>query len=142
MSTFHFDEGLVDIPAHWTDRSVNILMSSAGTKADFSLVVSREPLAGREFAAVIAEQLKEVSKRLPGHRLLGRRETTVSGVAAIEARSLFTLESGQMYQRMVAVPYYDKALLFTATTLFKDAESCDVAVERILESLMLRRREE
>ena len=142
MRTFHFDEGVFDIPAHWSDRSVNILMSSKGETSDFSLVTSREELGGRDFAAVIAAQMKELSKQMPGFRLLGQRETTVGGLPAIESRISFTTNGGQMYQRHAAVGYYGKALFFTATTLFKDTEGCDAALDEVLATLKLRRRDE
>jgi hypothetical protein len=142
MRTFHFDEGVFDIPAHWSDRTVNILTSSKGATADFSLVTSREELGGREFTAVLAAQMKELSKQMPGFRLLGQRETTVGGLGAIESRISFNTTGGQMYQRHAAVAYYGKALFFTATTLFKDAEGCDAALDDVLASLKLRLRDE
>ena len=142
MRTFHFDEGVFDIPAHWSDRSVNILMSSKGTTADFSLVTSREDLDGRDFATVVAAQMKELSKQMPGFRLLGQRETTVGGLPAIESRISFNTNGGQMYQRHAAVGYYGKALFFTATTLFKDTEGCDAALDEVLATVKLRRRDE
>lgn len=142
MRTFHFDEGVFDIPAHWSDRSVNILTSSQGATADFSLVTSREELAGQDFTAVVAIQMKELSKQMPGFRLLGQRETTVGDLPAIESRITFNTSGGQMYQRHAAVGYYEKVLFFTATTLFKDAEGCDAALDGLLATLKLRRRDE
>ena len=142
MRTFHFDEGVFDIPAHWSDRTVNILTSSKGATADFSLVTSREDLNGEEFAVVVAAQMKTLSKQMPGFRLLGTRETTVAGLPAVESRISFNTSGGQMYQRHAAVGYYDKALFFTATTLFKAAEGCDAALDNVLASLKLRLRDE
>lgn len=142
MSTFQFDEGAFEIPEHWSDRSVNILVNTAEGTPSFNVVVSREPLAGRDFATAMAEQLKEASKRLPSYVLLGKRDVTVASVPAMEIRSVFTVAAGKMYQHVVALAYYDKALIVTATTHFKDAEGCALAVARLLETLMLRRREE
>jgi hypothetical protein len=142
MSTFHFDEGALQIPEHWTDRSVNILINSAEGTPSFNLVITREPLVGRDFAEVMAAQLKDVSKQLAEYQLLGTRETLVAGLPAIEARSVFATRTGRMYHHVTAVAYYDRALMLTATTNFKDAEGCDLAVAGLLESLTLREREE
>ena len=142
MRTFQFDEGVFDIPTSWSDRSVNILMSSTGETADFSLVTSREDLAGRDLGVVLATQMKELSKQMPGFKLLGQRETTVGGVAAIESRISFNTSGGPMYQRHAAIAYYGKALFFTATMLFRDAERCDAAFDGVLASLKLRRLDE
>jgi hypothetical protein len=141
MATFHFDEGIIEVPSHWSDRTVNILIGKGSGAPDFNLVMSRDDLGDRAFEDVVAEQMKELSKRMPGFSLLGRREASIGGVPGIEARIVFETNGAQMYQRMAALHYYDKALVFTATSLFKEAESCDAALARILASLMLRQRE-
>lgn len=141
MSTFHFDEGIFEVPSHWSDRTVNILVSQGAGAPSFNLVVSRDDLGDRAFEDVVASQMKELSKRMPGYALLGQREATIGGLPGLEARIVFETKGAQMYQRMAAVHYYDRALIFTATSLFKEAESCDAALARILGSLMLRQRE-
>jgi hypothetical protein len=142
MSVFHMDEGVLDIPAHWSDRTINVLMSSKGDSSDFSLVVSRDDLEGREFRTYLAGQLKALSKQLPSFRLLGDEESTVGGLPALEARMTWSSDRGTMYQHQAYVPYYDKVLIFTATTHLRLAADCDATLAHVLSTAQLRRREE
>ncbi len=74
MKPFQINEGTLSIPAHWSDKTLNIFQIPAVEQAGpASLIISRDESQGnRAFAEFIADQIKQCEQQLPKFQLLQR----------------------------------------------------------------------
>ena len=139
MAAYHTDELTLEVPDDWVDRSINLFVSGAGSRAPVSVVVTRDPLGGEELAAFVSRQLGELKKKLPKLLLLGQRDRRVGPLFGLEARLQWLHQGSLMYQHQVYVPYYGEALIFTASSAAKLAPQCDASLDQIIASIKLRK---
>ncbi|MRG92979.1 DcrB-related protein [Polyangium spumosum] len=140
MRTYHTDELIFDVPDEWSDRSMNIFVSTPGERVPFNIVITRDKLEGDEVAPFVLGKLKELGKQIPKLKVLGQRARTVGPLVGLEARLQWPVHGGTMYQHQVYLPYYGEVLTFTASSLVKLAPQCDAYLEQVLSGIKFRKR--
>src|SRR5258708_5196668 len=82
---FRFNDGEMEIPEGWEDRSVIALSSPAGSKKpDASFAITKDPLASREpsLAAYADKQIVDMAKNCPRFELIHREQRNLDGLPA------------------------------------------------------------
>jgi hypothetical protein len=135
MSTYRINEATFELPDGWPDQTINIFPNSREDTAQCSLVMSRDQTqAGETLVDYVARQHKLLYEQLPQLHMLRRDDSTVDGLAAMEAEFTWQSETGLMRQRQVYLVRDGKALTLTATSLDRDFSHYASVVDDIIAS--------
>ena len=88
MPFYHTQEAGFDIPAGWTDGSVNVL-EYPRPEGLIRLVLARTPEGGKPLSALVEARLVEQRRQLPFYELTRRAEALTAGVPSIETVATF-----------------------------------------------------
>jgi hypothetical protein len=141
MGLYHIDEGVFELPGTWSDQTVTVLARPARDGSNFGLVVTRALLPeGQSLEAFADKHLDDHAKALRGFELLGRRQSLIGNLPAIEAKVRWVDEKNAMFHHLAFVAYYARVLIFTASSYAKNAEDCEKLIALVLASAKFRER--
>lgn len=141
MADYFFDEGAMDLPGTWTDRTVHVLEAPASTGGKHGLMVTREALApGADFTSVVEDRLAQLPRALRGYKLIGRRESVVGGLPAVEIKLSWKSPEGMMFHHLAYVGLYSSVLTFTASCRAALEDDCEAVMAGVLASVRFRER--
>jgi hypothetical protein len=114
------NEGVLQIPDDWQDKTVTALSFPAGaSKADASFAVTRDPAAANlpSLAAYVDKQLVEMAKGCPKFELIERHEASLGGAPAQSVSYTWRSPDGTIVQQLQAISLLGSgtALVLTAT---------------------------
>lgn len=133
MSLYFINEGTIDLPDDWTDRSMNIFTPDASENPEWNIVVSRDVLKeGENLSDYISGQLEEMPKALPRFRLISEEEVQVNDFTGRRIIATWIGDGGTIRQKQVIFVRNDKSLVFTFTVL----ERLHLKYENILDEFI------
>jgi hypothetical protein len=108
---YHVNEFTFDLPQMLKDKSINVFSLSDSEPSDFSLVVTRGPLAeGENITSFTNRQLQHFAKTMPGFELVRQSDTSVSKTAPATFLDFkWTSQGNPVHQWQVAFPAREKA---------------------------------
>lgn len=122
MPVYHMNEGALDLPAGWGDKSVTAFSFPQGSKkAVASFTITREPLDPSQKASSVSSyidhHLIEMAKSCPKFELVRRDSITVDGAPATQIEFTWrTPERAIVHQEQTVLFLAGKvAVTFTAT---------------------------
>lgn len=89
MTTYDINEGRLDIPKGWHDRSATTL-GYPDRPGALRVMMSRHAHRGRPLAEMLDEILQDMGRRLAGYELLKREEILLDGEPAVEVHLKFS----------------------------------------------------
>jgi hypothetical protein len=121
MMKFRFNDGEIEVPDGWEDRSVLALSFPAGVKqADASLAITRDHAAAQHpsLAAYVDRQMVDLAKSCARFELIRREETEVNGVPAQRLEFKWRSPDGSFVRQIQTIILVEggTALTFTSTT--------------------------
>ncbi|MDM5176221.1 DcrB-related protein [Massilia sp. DJPM01] len=144
MSQYNLNEASFDLHPSLKDRTVNQFIINDDGPSDFSFVISRaEDFTETTVDAFALRLASELRKALPKFELLGKRDLTVDGSAAVELHYTWRNGDSELHQRQVAVfvqaasAVSSKALLLTGTSHGAFKDEWNTAFETMLGSMHL-----
>lgn len=140
MSLYHINEGTVELPDEWADRTMHIFTPDESENPDWNIVVSRDKLEeGDTLSGYLEKQLAEMPKALPRFRLISNEEIAVNDVPAREVISTWVGDGGTVRQKQVVIAKNGKSLVFTFTVLERLYQKYEAVLDDFLQTFVLRR---
>jgi hypothetical protein len=141
VRVYNIDEGVLSLPGTWDDQSVNVLATPAPDGSNFGLVITRFKLTEKQsLSAFVDKHLEEHAQSLRAFELLGRRQTVLGELPAIEAKVRWLKDRDMMFHRLAFIEYYRRVVVVTASSLFKNAAACEGLMDTVLPTLRFRER--
>jgi hypothetical protein len=141
VGLYNIDEGAIDLPGAWSDQSINVLGQPVGDGSNFGIVVTRFDLQEAQTVEAFANKhLEDHAQILRGFELLGRRNAVIGNLPAVEAKIRWIDGANAMFHYIAFVAYYQRVVLFTASSYAKNAEACEKLTVRILATAKFRER--
>jgi len=138
MAHFRFNEGEIDIPDDWTDKTVCLFAIGPKQPPTLSFVINHEDLEpGTELAALADEKLEVVAGQLQGFKLLEKRQVEVAGKVGLEAEFTWRSPAGMMHQRQTFLQHRRRVLVFTLTAMREIRDEDRARTDTVLASLTL-----
>lgn len=138
MAIFKFNEGEIDLPSTWADKTVNVFTVGSSLPLALSVVISREPIDSKKDLATYAdEKLDDISHQLKEFKIIEKRQIEVAGNTALDADFTWRGQAGLMYQRQTYVRAGKTLLVFTVTARRELQEEYRAQVDAVLSSLRL-----
>lgn len=138
MSVYTINEGELEIPDGWTDKSVNVFAVGTSLPLALSFVISREEFDPQgDLATYAEERLDTVEHQLKDFKVIEKRQIEVAGSTALEAEFTWRGQAGLMYQRQTYVRAGQQVLVFTATSRRELREEHRAQIDAVLSSLRL-----
>lgn len=143
MSRFHINEGHLELPVNWEDRTVNGLSFPAGAKQPhFSIAITRDNAkpSDMSLAAYVDRHVHQMSKDCPRFELLHRDEAVVDGSPAIRVAFSWRPPDGNFVQQEQTLLVLDTGtvLTLTSTALKSRYASFAQTAREVVASLQLR----
>ncbi len=139
MSLYHINEGVLDLPDNWSDRTMNIFTPDESENPEWNIVVSRDKLgAGETLSDYLDKQLAEMPNALPRFRLQSDEEKTIDGTPAREVVSTWIGDGGTVRQKQVVMVKDGKSLVFTFTVLERLYSNYSKVLDDFLKSFVFR----
>jgi hypothetical protein len=138
MATYVTEEIVFDLPDGFVDES-NTMLSSAKAGHPISIVVTREPLT-RSVEDHVKGAVQAIQKTAPVTRVLGHREREIGHLPGREVRFSTVASKQPLYIRQAYVPYYDKLLAITFSSLRTQQPFCDSIAEKLVDGIQFRKR--
>lgn len=143
MSKFFINEGHLELPANWEDRTVNGLSFPAGSKQpQFSVAITRDNAKPPEMslAAYVDRHLHQMAKDCSRFDLLSREDTVADGVPAIRVAFTWRPPDGNFVQQEQTILVLDTGtvLTFTGTALKSRYASFSQIVRELVATFQLR----
>lgn len=141
MGLYNIDEGVFELPGAWSDQTITVLSHPAPDGSNFGLVVTRSQLQeGQTLHAFADKHLDDHAKTLRGFELIGRRESTIGKLPAVEVKIRWINDARAMFHQLAFVAYYGRVLTFTASSWAQNAEACEKLMTRVLSTAKFRER--
>jgi hypothetical protein len=134
---YRINEGTIDLPREWTDRTINVVASNpSGPGA--SLTITRDDLPwGMDFDEYVADQAKQAAKALKGFEILDERQLSVNGAPAYEIESRWVARQGPIHQIITTVQTGRKILILTASVNGTMSDGQKAEMRRVVSTLRL-----
>jgi hypothetical protein len=143
VSSFLMNDGDIDFPEGWEDRSIQVLSYPAGSKEpSASLSVTRHRLDGdRDLSAYIDRQLGDMIKACPRFSLIRRDPVTLGGEPAERLLFSWCSQNGEMLlqEQTAALLPAGFILVFTATASKEGFPLYAKTLRTLVDSFRLRR---
>lgn len=107
----HFNEGAIDLPEGWTDKSVNVWAFEAAGGA-VAAIRTRED-ATMPFDAYCAHVSRLLTKNLAGFKLIEERRLQLQGLPAHRVECTWRREGELVHQVQILVHYVDSFVVFS-----------------------------
>jgi hypothetical protein len=137
MPHFRFNEGEIEVPDDWADKSVALFAVGSKQPPAVSFVITHDDLDGKELATFADEKLDDLSGQLQAFKLVEKRQIELSGRVALDAEFTWRSNVGMMYQRQTYVQHGPRILVFTATARREIREEHRLQIDAVLSSLKL-----
>ncbi len=144
MSKFHFNDGEIEAPENWDDRSVLALSFPAGSKKpEASLAITRDPAAKNHphLAAYVDHQMVDLVKTCPRFELIDRKTIEIDGSPAQQLDFKWRAPDGSTVQQRQAIVLVESGVALTLTATVEQkrfAEHAD-SFQNVIGSLRIRR---
>ena len=134
---YRFNEGVIDLPNDWQDRSINVIGSNV-TGPGITMTITRDDIPwGMGFGEYVDDQARQAAQALKNFNIVERRELSVNGRAAIEVECRWVANQGPIHQIITTVQNGQKALVMTASVGGSMSESQMTEMRRISSTLRL-----
>ena len=137
---YRINEGSIDLPKDWQDRTINVLASNAAGSG-VSLTITRDDMPwGMDFGEYVEDQSKQAATALKNFEVLDRRELTVNKAAAIELECRWTSRQGRVHQLITTVQGAKRQVMVltaSANDIMSDGQKKEL--RRIVSTLKLDR---
>ena len=123
MPVFRFNEGDMEVPKGWEDKTVNGLSFPVGSKQpSASFTITRDTLkGGQTLAEYVDKQLVDMAKSCPRFELLKRNDVTVDEESAIQVEFTWKTPDGLIvHQQQTVFPLPSRVVLTLTATAPKD----------------------
>lgn len=138
---YRINEGIIDLPDEWTDRSINVVASNPGGSGA-SLTITRDEMPwGMSFAEYVADQARQAGKALKNFEIIGQSEFELSGAPAHEIESRWSAKQGPIHQLITSVQSGRRVLILTASLGGEMSEGQKAEMRRIVATLRLEKAE-
>ena len=142
MPNFLFNDGMLETPSGWEDKTVVGLSFPKGSATPLaSFTITRESLAEpTTLAAFVDRHLVKMAQAFPQLRLLHRRDLAVSDLAAVQIEFTWQTPDKSMVhqQQTVLITPSNLALIFTGTTRPDAFAEFQPTFQSFLQTLRLR----
>ncbi|TRW95911.1 DUF1795 domain-containing protein [Paracoccus sp. M683] len=137
---YRLNEGMIDLPGDWHDRSINVVSSNlTGSGASFTITRDEMPW-GMGFGEYVDDQGKQAAQALKDFKIHDRRELKVSDAPAVEMECSWVSKAGKMHQIITTVQGEgQKVLILTASVGGAMSENQKAEMRRIVSTLRLER---
>ncbi|WP_338638385.1 DcrB-related protein [Burkholderia pyrrocinia] len=136
---YQMQEGTLELPREWQDKTMNVFVSSATGTEGVSFVVTREPLPwGMKFDEYAAKEIDKLARTVPEYTLINVAEQSVSDRAAHSHEFKWTNNGAAIHQQMTMVEYGPTVLVLTFTSPGIISDSQREQMTRVIQSLQLR----
>ncbi|MDR5796400.1 DUF1795 domain-containing protein [Caballeronia sp. LZ008] len=126
---YHFEEGSIELPGGFHDRSTNIFVYGNTTPSPLNLNIARDVLLdGETLSAYVDRQVTMLTKNLHGYAMNQRAPAVLGAGSAATAgeqiTSTYKSRTQTIHQRQAAFPQGDNvALIFSCSSIRRfDAE--------------------
>ena len=139
MSLYHINEGTIELPDEWIDRTMNVFTPDTSENPEWNIVVSRDKLdEGETLGDYLDKQLAEMPKALPRFRVQSNEEITVNDYPARKVVSTWIGEKGTLRQKQIVFVRDGKSLVFTFTVLERLNHKYDSVLDKFIKSFNVR----
>ena len=139
MSSYHINEGTIELPDAWTDRTMNVFTPDESENPEWNIVVSRDKLdEGETLDAYLDKQLKEMPKVLSRFQVKSNEEIEVNGYSARKVVSMWVGEKGTLWQKQFVFATDGKSLVFTFSVLERLHKKHENILDEFIESFKMR----
>jgi hypothetical protein len=117
VAAFYFNEGEMDVPQKWEDKTVNGFSFPAGSKRpSASFAITRDPLRpDHSLAAYVDKQLVDMAKACPRFELLRRDDLTLDGEPAVQVAFTWRTPDGIIVQQEQTILRLPTQIFLTMT---------------------------
>lgn len=139
---YRINEGTIDLPAEWQDRTINVISSAMGALPGLSLTITRDDIPwGMGFDEYVEGQLEQAGQALKSFQPGERRAVNLGGTPAVEVECHWTAKQGPIHQIITTVQNGpQKALVLTASMGGRMSEGQKAEMRRIVSTLKLDKR--
>lgn len=137
---YRMNEGTIDLPDSWQDRTINVISSSL-TGPGATLTITRDDMPwGMGFVEYVEDQSKQAAQALKNFEVLGRRDMVVDSCAAVEIECRWVAAQGRVHQLITTVQDAQKVLVLTASVGGEMSENQKAEMRRVVSTLRLDRK--
>lgn len=116
MPNFRFNDGEIEVPLDWEDKTVVALSFPTGTKqASATMTVTRELSKEATLATYIDKQLVEMAKTFPRYELLKREEMIVDQQPAVQLEFTWRTPDNIFVHQQQTILITPKKVILTLT---------------------------
>lgn len=135
---YRINEGSIDLPRDWQDRTINVVSSNPAGPG-VSLTITRDDMPwGMAFVEYVEDQAKQAAQALKDFRIDARRELAISGAPAIEIECHWVAKQGAIHQLITTVSAAGgKVLVLTASVGGEMSAAQQAEMRRIVLTLRL-----
>lgn len=134
---YRINEGSIDLPNDWQDRSINVIGSNISGPG-ITMTITRDDIPwGMAFIEYVDDQARQAAQALKDFKVVERRELTVNGHDAVEVECRWVAKQGPIHQIITTVQNGQRALVLTASVGGKMSESQMAEMRRITSTLTL-----
>lgn len=141
MARYAHDGVSFDVPRDWDDKCMAAFAApiAPGAKSAANVVMTRDTLkSGETLAQYTDKQLVDLAKQLTHFDLVGRKETTLGELPAVELRFSWKGGVGFVEQRLVSVVVGSRKVLnLTATVPRAEVAKLGPIFDRIFASVKI-----
>lgn len=135
---YRMNEGSIDLPREWQDRTINVVSSGGGAAPGLSLTITRDDVPyGMSFDEYVADQLGQAGKSLKDFSVVGQRGLSVNGAEAVEVDCTWVSRQGPIHQIITTVRNGRRALVLTASVGGRMTDGQRAEMQRIVGTLRL-----
>lgn len=134
---YRINEGSIDLPNDWQDRSINVIGSNISGPG-ITMTITRDDIPwGMAFIEYVDDQARQAAQALKDFKVVERRKLTVNGHDAVEVECRWVAKQGPIHQIITTVQNGQRALVLTASVGGKMSESQMAEMRRITSTLTL-----
>jgi hypothetical protein len=136
---YQMQEGTLELPVEWQDKTMNVFVSQATGTEGVSFVITRERLPwGMKFHEYTVIEIRKVAQKVPEYAAVSTDEHVVSGRAAYVHEFTWRNNGAAIHQQLTMVEYGDVVLMLTFTVPGTLSESQRAQIRNVIASLQLR----
>lgn len=137
---YQINEGTIDLPEAWHDRTINVVASSL-TGPGATLTITRDEMPwGMGFGEYVDDQGKQAAQALKNFEVLGRRDLAIDKCAAVEIECRWVAAQGRVHQLITTVQDGQKVLVLTASVGGEMSDNQKAEMRRVVSTLRLDRK--
>ncbi|MDC3956784.1 DcrB-related protein [Polyangium jinanense] len=139
MGFYQTQEAGFELPANWTDASINML-EYPRPEGLIRVGLSRAERGNRDLAASLEEVIVEQRRKLPFFELLGRVDRVCGGLPGIDTRVTYEESSRKVYQRALSFVIGGRFFVLGVKGTATQEAEVDAMFERAASTFTLRAR--